>query len=76
MAKDVILSDEAYLKLSGLKNENESFSELIMRLTEKKDKKSLSEFAGCWKGDKGEMDRIFKEVDKERHEAKSRDFEL
>ena len=72
----VAISDEAYERLSKLKRVDESFSDLVMRLTEKDVTKPLSSFAGCWKGDKEELDKITAELERERHEAKSRDFEI
>ncbi len=34
-SKNISISDEAYLRLSELKSKNESFTELIYRLTDK-----------------------------------------
>jgi predicted CopG family antitoxin len=75
MRKSVRLTDEAYARLLKCKRENESYSDEVMRLTEKEVKRPLSSFAGCWKGDKEELDRITAELEKERREAKSGDFE-
>ena len=36
-SKNISISDEAYLRLSELKSKNESFTELIYRLTNKTD---------------------------------------
>ena len=44
MAKNISLSDEAYKKLSLEKRPNESFSDTVLRLLEKK--KKLSEVIG------------------------------
>lgn len=63
----VTISDKAYERLSKLKREDESLSDVVMRLTEKDVKRPLSSFAGCWKGDKEELDRITAELEKERH---------
>ena len=65
----VTISDGAYERLSKLKREDESFSDVVMRLTEKEVKRPLSSFAGCWKGDEEEMAKIFKQIEEERHRA-------
>jgi predicted CopG family antitoxin len=78
---DVEISDEAYERLEKLKKENESFSDLVIRLTGKdvkspETKKSLLNYAGTWVGDEEETKRIFDEIAKERKEAKTRDVGL
>jgi len=75
MTKVISLSDPAYKRLSMLKKGKESFSEVVMKITEKEVKKPLSSFAGIWKDDK-EMAEIFAQIEKERHQAKTRDYEI
>lgn len=45
--KTVNLSEDAYEALASLKQEGESFSEVVRRLTRKN--VALAEFAGAWK---------------------------
>jgi len=47
--KTLTISEEAYEALAELKNEGESFTELIKRITQPFKKKKLSEFAGLIK---------------------------
>ncbi len=75
MTKVISLSDEAYKRLYNLKKGKESFSNVVMKVTENEVKKPLSSFAGIWKDDK-EMEEIFKTIEKERHESKTKDLEL
>ncbi len=49
--KTLTISEEAYDALAELKNEGESFTELIKRLTAPLRKKKLSEFIGVLKDD-------------------------
>jgi predicted CopG family antitoxin len=75
MTKVISLSDEAYKRLYDLKVGKESFSDVVLKVTEKDVKRPLSSFAGIWKGNK-EMEEIFKQIEKERHEARTKDYEL
>jgi len=45
--KTITVTEEAYAALAGLKQEGESFSDVIRRIA--KGSKSLLEFAGAWK---------------------------
>lgn len=65
--KTLTISEEAYSALAELKNEGESFTELIKRITKPLKKKRLSEFAGKLDDDKFEEAAL--EV---RHSASSR----
>lgn len=69
MARLVSLSDKAYSTLLKMKNGKESFSDVVLKLTEGKKRKSILRFAGIWKDDK-DIDKIFKKVLQERHKAK------
>jgi len=72
MSRLVSLSDKAYNELLGMKKGKESFSDVVLKLTERKEKKSILRFAGMWKDDK-EMDKIFKKILKERHKTMYRE---
>ncbi len=66
MAKTIMISNEVYEKLKSLKGE-ESFSEVILQLTERKEKKTvgslLKSCSGLLKGDK-EYDKVMKDLRK------------
>ncbi|MBN2251503.1 MAG: antitoxin [Candidatus Altiarchaeota archaeon] len=76
MTKIVSLSDTAYKRLSLLKGEKDSFSDVVIKLTEKEMKKSLIDFAGSWRGEKKETAGIFDEIKKERKSARMREVKL
>ncbi|OLS14202.1 MAG: hypothetical protein RBG13Loki_2176 [Promethearchaeota archaeon CR_4] len=63
--KTISLSIEAYKQLARLKKKDESFSQLIFRLTESKSPAKVEEFAGIWK-ESQEWDEIEKEIYKRR----------
>lgn len=46
--RTITITDSAYQSLARLKRENESFSDVVKRLTQKAH--PLTEFAGAWKG--------------------------
>ena len=73
MTKVISISDEAYDTLKGLKIEDESFTRVILRLGEGREKQSLLDFFGAWPGDKKELDTIKKELKKERKTFKTRE---
>ena len=75
MTKNISVSDDAYDSLSRLKRENESFSDVIRRIGKKAQKEDIMKFAGLWEGDK-EIERIFKQIDKDRHAAKLREVKF
>jgi predicted CopG family antitoxin len=72
MTKVISLSEKAYETLKKMKKPGESFSDVVLRVSEKEPKKSLLEFAGTWKGD--DIDEVFAVVLKEREQAKSREI--
>ncbi len=72
MTRVISISDEAYNALSDLKENNDSFSKVVLRISKIAQKVSLLEFAGKWQGDKQEADRIFNIISKERGKAKLR----
>ena len=71
MTKVISLSEKAYQTLKGMKKPGESFSDVVLRVADKEKKRSLMEFAGCWKGD--DIDEVFDIVLKDREQAKSRE---
>jgi len=70
MVKMVSLSDNAYDSLKAIKEKNESFSDVIIKLIEKP-KRDIMELAGAW-GDMPEMDAIFKDIAIKRKSYKGR----
>jgi len=74
MTKVISLSDDAYSELKKLKKEGESFSDVVLKVTGK-ERKPLSAFLGKWPVP-GELDRIEKELKRERKKAKMRDVEF
>ncbi|UCG02651.1 MAG: antitoxin VapB family protein [Candidatus Heimdallarchaeota archaeon] len=47
-SKTISLDEEAYKRLRREKNANESFSDVVKRLTRPLKHKSLADFAGVW----------------------------
>lgn len=74
MTKVISLSNEAYQTLKDSKRPGESFSDVVLRVTSKEQKKSILEFAGTWKGD--DIDEVFSHVLKDREQSKAREIEL
>jgi predicted CopG family antitoxin len=71
MVKPVSLSNEAYGVLSKMKSEGESFSDVVLRLAEKNDKKTdLSRFFGVLSKD--EADEMKKNIAEHRKNFKFR----
>ena len=75
MTKVISLSDDAYAELKKLKEEGESFSDVVLGLT-KKEKKPLSYFFGKWSGPKEELDAMLKDIEETRKKTKMRDVEF
>jgi predicted CopG family antitoxin len=74
MVKVISLSERAYGTLKKLKREDESFSDVVLRMAGKNNKKSLLEFAGKWEGE--DIDKVFSVVMKDRKRSASRKVEL
>ena len=74
MTKVISLSENAYATLKRLKRPNESFSEVILRMSGHKKQRSILEFAGSWKGD--DIDEVFSIVAKDRESSASRRIDL
>ncbi len=72
MVKPVSLSNEAYGVLSKMKSEGESFSDVVLRLVEKNEKRfNIDDFAGKW-ADYDEWDGIKKILERDRKKFKLR----
>ncbi len=72
MTRVISLSDEAYGKLKELKNEGESFSEVVKRVVPSAKKKDIMDLWGKWPGGKEELDRIEKMIYEDRKKFKLR----
>lgn len=75
MVKVISLSNEAYEKLSSIKN-GKSFSEVVVDLVEREgNKRKLIDFFGIWKNDE-KIDEIKKMIreDRKRSKLKGIDF--
>ena len=66
MTKVISLSNSAYEELKSLKKENDSFSDVVLKLTSKARRGSLLDFFGKWPGSAGETKYIKKELEKGR----------
>ena len=75
MVKVVSLSNEAYEKLKALKR-NMSFSETIIEIIGKKEKKSLMDFFGIWKEDDEYWKDFKKKIREDREKSKLREIKL
>ena len=74
MTKVISLSERAYGTLKKRKRPNESFSDLVLRMAGERDRKSILEFAGAWKGE--DIEAIFSQIMKDRERAASRRIEI
>lgn len=73
MTKVISLSEEAYAELKKRKGKDESFSDVVVRMTKERRSGSILPFAGTWVGDDAE--EIAKRIAKDRETAKSREFQ-
>lgn len=73
MTKCITLSDDAYNNLKALKENDESFSEVVRKLTAKKKSEGLIKLAGIWK-DNPEMVKTMKNIYKDRKNFRLRNF--
>ena len=71
MVKRVSLSNKAYSELKDAKNNDESFSDVILRLLGT-NTKSIKQFAGILKNDKHELDWIEERIAEDRKNSKGR----
>ena len=67
MTKVIFLSNEAYQTLKESKKPGESFSDVVLRITKKKKKKSLLEFSGKWVGD--DANKVLAQIMKDRERS-------
>jgi predicted CopG family antitoxin len=74
MTKVVSLSKKAYQTLKDLKRSNESFSDVVLRISGTKQKKSILQFAGTWNG--SDIDEVYSKVKKDREQSASREIEI
>ncbi|MBI2076050.1 MAG: antitoxin VapB family protein [Candidatus Aenigmarchaeota archaeon] len=75
MTRVISLSDEAYDALKKMKGEGESFSKVVVKLTEKEKNRGIMAFAGVWK-DKPEMEKIMKKIIKGRKKFRTREVKF
>ena len=74
MTKVISLSEKAYQTLKSMKKPGESFSDVVVRISDREKKKSILEFAGTWKGN--DADEVLAQIMKDRENLKSREFEM
>ena len=74
MTKVVSLSKKAYQTLKDLKRPNESFSDVVLRISNTKQRKSILQFAGTWSGN--DIDEINTQIQKAREKTASREIEI
>ena len=72
MVKVISLSEEAYKEMKAAKRENESFSDVALRILQEKKQKPLVDFFGIWKDDK-KLNNIQKILDEDREKFKTRE---
>jgi predicted CopG family antitoxin len=60
--KTLTISEEAYEALASLKGEGESFTDVVLRLARSPGTRPLKSFAGRWRGDAEETERIFRAI--------------
>ncbi len=73
MTKVISLSDKAYKKMKAIKADSESFSDVVIRLTDKKTKMPITKFFGKWPGGIEELNRIETILNEDRKKFKTRD---
>ena len=76
MVKVISLSEVAYKELKEKKKEEESFSDVVLRLIEKNKRTNLLDFFGKWPGDKKELDKIEKMIYNDRKKFKTREVKF
>jgi predicted CopG family antitoxin len=74
MTKVISLSEKAYETLKGMKKPGESFSDVVLRVAQGKNKKSLLEFSGKWVGD--DANKVLAQIMKDRERLESRKVDL
>jgi predicted CopG family antitoxin len=66
MTKVISLSDKAYGTLKKHKRKNESFSDVVLRLSAEEKSESILRFSGAWKGD--DVDEVFATISQSKSE--------
>ena len=75
MVKVISLSNEAYGKLKAIKGER-SFSEVVIEFTAEKKKANILDFAGAFKDNANEWDKINKKIYEDRKKIKLREVKF
>lgn len=75
MVKVISLSNEAYKKLSSIKN-GKSFSEVVVNLVDNRKRKNIMEFAGALAHRKDELEKMKKMIEEDRKKFKLRGVKL
>jgi predicted CopG family antitoxin len=73
MVKVISLSDAAYAQMRLLKQEGESFSDVVIKLVGYSRKRSLMDLFGAWPGGPEELNRIEQELKEQRKNVKTHD---
>lgn len=76
MVKVISLSEQAYKELKEKKKQEESFSDVVIRLIEAEKKPSIMNFAGKWPGTHKEVMSIKKDLEKGRKKFKLREYKI
>lgn len=71
MVKVISLSEQAYRELKKNKGKDESFSDVVLRMS-KRGQGTIAEFVGSWEGD--DLSRIEEVLRKERRAARSKEL--
>jgi predicted CopG family antitoxin len=74
MTKVISLSKKAYQTLKDLKRPTESFSDVVLRLSQAKQKRSILQYAGTWNGN--DIDKVYSKVKKDREHSATREIEI
>ncbi|OLS16309.1 MAG: hypothetical protein RBG13Loki_0068 [Promethearchaeota archaeon CR_4] len=75
-SKTITITEQVYAELKKLKQENESFSELLLRLARNANGQKLQEFFGTWEIDDEEWAGISDELGKIRQSGKVSEVRL
>ncbi len=76
MVKVISLSNKAYATMKAMKQGDESFSDVVMKLSVPRVRKSIMDLAGTWPGSKEELDKIEKMIAADRKNFKTRNYVL
>jgi predicted CopG family antitoxin len=74
MTKVVSLSKKAYQTLKDQKRPNESFSDVVLRISNTKQTKSIQQFAGTWNGN--DIDEIYNQIQNTREKTITREIKI